>query len=197
MALVFERFTGAARDVIVLAQEAARELRYDYIGTEHMLLGLTRVGGPHCNALNESGLTEEAALAALEQQPHEGDGKGQMPFTPDAKAVLEAALKHAMALNHRHIGPSHVALALVDDRGGAGRIIAASVGERDELRRELTKCAHAEVHADATPIEVATTGDDGDALIALYDQPETVTGRALRDLGIERAQLAEAVRRAR
>jgi ATP-dependent Clp protease ATP-binding subunit ClpA len=195
---VFERFTGAARDVIVLAQEAAREFRYDWIGTEHLLLGMTRVGGPHCNALNESGLTEAAARAALDEQPNSGDAAGQMPFTPEAKDALERALRQALALHHRHIGPSHLGLALIEGPGLASEIIASTVEDASELRRSLAACARAEVHTtDATPLEVAASGDDGDVLLALYDQEETITARVLRDLGIERTQLAEAVRRAR
>jgi ATP-dependent Clp protease ATP-binding subunit ClpA len=120
---MFERFTDRARRVVVLAQEEARMLNHDHVGTEHVLLGLIREGGGvAARALESLGITEEAAR----QQVEEIVGRGQpgvqrrhLPFTPPAKKILQLSLREAIALGHAHIGTEHILLGLV--RAGDGR----------------------------------------------------------------------------
>ncbi|MBU2668286.1 ATP-dependent Clp protease ATP-binding subunit [Actinoplanes bogorensis] len=109
---MFERFTDRARRVVVLAQEEARTLNHDYIGTEHLLLGLIREGdGIAGQVLHNLGVTLESVRAHLES----GDiaPGGHIPFTPAAKKVLELALRESLALGHHYIGTEHILLALV------------------------------------------------------------------------------------
>src|ERR1700744_5424047 len=94
---LFERFTERARQVVVLAQEEARTLKHNYIGTEHILLGLLR---------------EEEGLVARIVGSGEEVTSGQIPFTPRAKKVLELALREALSLGHNYIGTEHILLGL-------------------------------------------------------------------------------------
>jgi ATP-dependent Clp protease ATP-binding subunit ClpA len=126
---MFERFSDRARRVVVLAQEEARMLNHDYIGTEHMLLGLLREGeGVASGALESVGIS----LQAVRQQVQEIIGPGQqapsghIPFTPRAKKVLELARREADALGHSYIGTEHILLGLI--REGHG--VAAQAMER-------------------------------------------------------------------
>jgi len=113
---MFERFTDRARRVVVLAQEEARLLNHNYIGTEHLLLGLIREGdGVAAEALESLGIS----LDAVRQQVEEIIGQGQqapsghIPFTPRAKKVLELSLREATQLGQDHIGAEHILLGLV------------------------------------------------------------------------------------
>ena len=118
---MFERFTNPARQVVVLAQDEARDLRHDYIGTEHVLLGLIREkDGLAARSLDELGVTADAVRARL--QPGEGERRnaGQIMFLPPAKRVLESALEQADSMKHRWIGTEHLLLGLVDDTGSVG-----------------------------------------------------------------------------
>jgi ATP-dependent Clp protease ATP-binding subunit ClpC len=124
---VFERFTDRARRVVVLAQEEARMLNHNYIGTEHILLGLIHEGeGVAAKALESLGIS----LDAVRQQVEEIIGQGQqapsghIPFTPRAKKVLELSLREALQLGHNYIGTEHSLLGLI--REGAG-VAAAGV----------------------------------------------------------------------
>jgi ATP-dependent Clp protease ATP-binding subunit ClpA len=106
---VFERFTQEARHVVVLAQEESRELSHDYIGTEHILLGLAREGtGPASSVLASFGITAEVARKHVSRIVGRGSepSPGQLPFTPRAKKVLELSLREALALGHDYIAPS-------------------------------------------------------------------------------------------
>src|SRR5512133_1818727 len=112
---MFERFTDRARRVVVLAQEEARMLDHNYIGTEHLLLGLIREGeGYAARALESLGIS----LDAVRQQVEVIIGRGQhapsgpVPFTPRAKKVLELSLREALQLGHNYIGPEHILLEL-------------------------------------------------------------------------------------
>jgi ATP-dependent Clp protease ATP-binding subunit ClpC len=112
---MFERFTDRARRVVVLAQEEARGLNHNYIGTEHLLLGLLDPGGIAAQALVRFGMTaagtreEVKARVGVGSQPP----KGRIPFTPRAKKVLELALREALKLSHNYIGTEHILLGLV------------------------------------------------------------------------------------
>jgi ATP-dependent Clp protease ATP-binding subunit ClpC len=124
--VVFERFTESARQVVVLAQEEARALGHNYIGTEHILLGLLREQqGLAAQVLASFGMSHERVRNEVVQLigPSEATAAGQIPFTPRAKKVLELALREALSLGHDYIGDEHILLGLI--RGNEG--IAATV----------------------------------------------------------------------
>jgi ATP-dependent Clp protease ATP-binding subunit ClpA len=113
---VFERFTERARQVVVLAQEEARTLKHDYVGTEHLLLGLLREEhGLAARALESLDITVERVRAQVVQIVGAGEEltADQIPFTPRAKQVLELALREAMNLGHNYIGTEHILLGLI------------------------------------------------------------------------------------
>jgi ATP-dependent Clp protease ATP-binding subunit ClpC len=118
---VFERFTDSARRSVVLAQEEARGLEHNYIGTEHLLLGLLREGdGIAARALVMLGLDASEARRQVEELVGRGHGapSAQIPFTPRAKKVLELALREALQLKHDYIGTEHILLGIVREGGG-------------------------------------------------------------------------------
>src|SRR3989440_12876797 len=118
---LFERFTVRARQVVVLAQEEARALRHNYIGTEHILLGLMREEeGLAARVLESLDITVEEVRAQVARIVGQGDEvtTGQIPFTPRAKKVLELALREALSLGHNYIGTEHILLGL--GRGNEG-----------------------------------------------------------------------------
>ena len=110
---VFERFTERARQVVVLAQDEARALKHNYIGTEHILLGLLREEeGLAARVLESLDITVEEVRAQVARIVGQGDEvtSGQIPFTPRAKKVLELALREALSLGHNYIGTEHILL---------------------------------------------------------------------------------------
>jgi ATP-dependent Clp protease ATP-binding subunit ClpC len=116
---VFERFTERARQVVVLAQEEARALRHNYIGTEHLLLGLLREEeGLAARVLRSLDVELEAVREQVARIVGTGEEatSGQIPFTPRAKKVLELALREAKAMGHGYIGTEHVMLGLAPGR---------------------------------------------------------------------------------
>jgi len=112
---MFERFTDRARRVVVLAQEEARGLNHNYIGTEHLLLGLLEPGGIAAQALDRFGMTATGTREEVKARVSVGSEppKGRIPFTPRAKKVLELALREALKLSHNYIGTEHILLGLV------------------------------------------------------------------------------------
>ena len=120
---MFERFTDRARRVIVLAQEEARALQHNYIGTEHLLLGLIRAGdGVAAKALEAKGVTLEDTRKQVEEMIGKGTAAptGHIPFTPHAKQVLELSLREALQLGHSYIGTEHILLGLIREGEGVG-----------------------------------------------------------------------------
>src|SRR3990170_2789791 len=118
---MFERFTDRARRVVVLAQEEARMLNHNYIGTEHILLGLIHEGeGVAAKALESLGISLEGVRQQVEEIIGQGQQapSGHIPFTPRAKKVLELSLREALQLGHNYIGTEHILLGLI--REGAG-----------------------------------------------------------------------------
>jgi ATP-dependent Clp protease ATP-binding subunit ClpA len=122
--LMFERFTNRARHVVVLAQEEARRLHHNYIGTEHVLLGL--LGEPEglaSRALEGFGMSLEGTREEVEAIIGVGKGKaasGHIPFTPRAKKTLEYALREALQLHHNYIGTEHILLGVIREGDGVG-----------------------------------------------------------------------------
>ena len=119
---MFERFTDRARRVIVLAQQEARMLSHNYIGTEHLLLGLLADGGgTAAQALESLGVTHDAAREQVREMVGEGrrpqTQPGHIPFTPPAKKVLELSLREALNLGDDHIGTEHLLLGLLAEAG--------------------------------------------------------------------------------
>ena len=133
---MFERFTERTRHVMVLAQEEAKLLRHDHIGTEHLLLGLVRDDGAAAEVLGTHGVTLEALHANVEHGTAEVAGPG--PFTPRAKQVLEGAFRESLQLNHDYIGPEHILLAIVRvGEGGAADLLTGLGVDTQELRSEV------------------------------------------------------------
>jgi Clp amino terminal domain, pathogenicity island component len=123
LTLMFERFTARARHVIVLAQDESRRLNHNYIGTEHMLLGLLAEGqGVAGQVLDAEGVTLEQVRARVEAAVGRGKkvSKGHIPFTPRAKKVLELGLREALSLRHDYIGTEHLLLGLIREGEGLG-----------------------------------------------------------------------------
>ena len=118
---MFERFTDRARRVIVLAQEEARTLQHNYIGTEHLLLGLIRVGvGVAAKALASKGVTLDDTRKQVEEMIGKGNAtpNGHIPFTPHARQVLELSLREALQLGHSYIGTEHILLGRIQEKDG-------------------------------------------------------------------------------
>jgi hypothetical protein len=135
---MFERFTDRARRVVVLAQEEARLLNHDYIGTEHILLGLIHEEeGVAARALTELGISLETIRLEVEQRIGRGETvpSGHIPFTPRAKKVLELSLREALQLGHNYIGTEHILLGLVrEGEGVAAQLLAKLGGSRFRVR---------------------------------------------------------------
>ena len=141
--LVFERFTERARQVVVLAQEEARALRHNYIGTEHLLLGLLREEeGLAARVLGDLGVTVDRVRGQVVRIVGSGEEvtSGQIPFTPRAKKVLELALREALSLGHNYIGTEHLLLALVrENEGVAARILLDFDADSEKIRNEVLR----------------------------------------------------------
>ena len=128
---VFERFTDRARRVVVLAQEEARLLDHDYIGTEHILLGLIHEGdGVAAKALEQLGISLEAVRTQVEEMIGHGDSMASdhIPFTPRAKKVLELSLREALELGHNYIGTEHILLGLIREGEGVAAQVLVKLG---------------------------------------------------------------------
>ncbi len=140
---MFERFTERARQVIVLAQEEARMLRHNYIGTEHLLLGLLReADGVAARVLGTLEVNLEEVRGEVTRIVGEGDheSQGQIPFTPRAKKVLELALREALSLGHNYIGTEHILLGLMrESEGVAARILNDLDVDADRARQEVMR----------------------------------------------------------
>jgi ATP-dependent Clp protease ATP-binding subunit ClpC len=140
---LFERFTERARQVVVLAQDEARALKHNYIGTEHILLGLLREEeGLAARVLESLDITVEEVRAQVARIVGQGDEvtSGQIPFTPRAKKVLELALREALSLGHNYIGTEHILLGLVrENEGVAARILLDFDADAEKIRNEIIR----------------------------------------------------------
>jgi ATP-dependent Clp protease ATP-binding subunit ClpA len=225
---VFERFTERARQVVVLAQEEARTLSHNYIGTEHILLGLLREDqGIAARALESLGVTVERVRAQVVRIVGAGEEvtTGQIPFTPRAKKVLELALREALSLSHNYIGTEHILLGLIrENEGVAARILLDFDADSEKVRNEVIRMlsgpgshqrglGSARAGADDAWLDgldeildplareirraFGRDPDAGDLLLALACAPDTVPGRALRDLGVDLDALWGTIERAR
>jgi ATP-dependent Clp protease ATP-binding subunit ClpA len=138
---VFERFTERARHVVVLAQEEARAFKHNYIGTEHILLGLLREEeGVAARILESLEITADEVRSQVMQIVGEGDEvrTGQIPFTPRAKKVLELALREALSIGHNYIGTEHILLGITrEGEGVAARIMLDLGADAQRIREEV------------------------------------------------------------
>lgn len=138
---MFERFTERARQVVVLAQIEAGGLGHNYIGTEHLLLGLLREEeGIAARVLESLGVGIEEVRAEVERRVGRGEQTttGQIPFTPAAKETLELALREALSLRHSYIGTEHVLLGLLRSHEGVAASILGELGvESDAVREQV------------------------------------------------------------
>ena len=128
---MFERFTDRARRVVVLAQEEARMLNHNYIGTEHLLLGLVHEGeGIAARALESLGITLNSVREQVQDiiGPGANAPSGHIPFTPRAKKVLELSMREAIQLNHGYIGTEHILLGMVRANEGVANQVLAKLG---------------------------------------------------------------------
>jgi Clp amino terminal domain, pathogenicity island component len=138
---MFERFTDRARRVVVLAQEEARHLDHNYIGTEHILLGLIHEReGVAARALTALDISLESVRAQVEEIIGRGDQAptGHIPFTPRAKKVLELSLREALGLSHNYIGTEHILLGLIrEGEGVAAQVLVKLGGSLDRVRQQV------------------------------------------------------------
>src|SRR3974377_1067543 len=138
---MFERFTDRARRVVVRAQEKARMLNHNYIGTEHILLGLIHEGGGgRAKALESLGISLEAVRAQVEEIiGHGGTApSGHIPFTPRAKKVLELSLREALQLGHNYIGTEHILLGLIrEGEGVAAQVLVKLGADLSRVRQQV------------------------------------------------------------
>jgi len=167
---MFERFTNRARHVVVLSQEEARELQHNYIGTEHILLGLiAESGGVASQALARFGMTLDGARDEVKAIIGLGKSRpsGHIPFTPRAKKVLELALREALQLDHHHIGTEHILLGVIREGEGVGaQIIRQHCADLTEVRTAVVD------------IVSALPAWSPKGRLWLREQLETKTGRA-------------------
>ena len=138
---MFERFTDRARRVVVLAQEEARVLHHNYIGTEHILLGLIQEGeGVAAKALESLGISLDAVRTEVKDIIGSGGNppSGYIPFTPRAKKVLELALREALQLGHKYIGTEHILLGLIrEGEGVAAQVLVKLGADLSRVRQQV------------------------------------------------------------
>src|SRR5579875_181702 len=143
---MFERFTDRARRVVVLAQEEARMLNHNYIGTEHILLGLIHEGeGVAAKALESLGISLEAVRQQVEEIIGQGQQapSGHIPFTPRAKKVLELSLREALQLGHNYIGTEHILLGLIREGDGVAAQVLVKLGaDLNRVRQQVIQLLH-------------------------------------------------------
>jgi ATP-dependent Clp protease ATP-binding subunit ClpC len=142
----YDRFTDRARRAVVLAQEEARMLNHDHIGTEHFLLGLIHEGeGRGVKALLSLGISLEAVRQQVEEIIGQGQQapSGHIPFTPRAKKVLELSLLQALQLGHNYIGTEHILLGLIREGDGvAAQVLIASGADLSKTRQQVIQLLH-------------------------------------------------------
>ncbi len=224
---MFEKFTDRARQVVVLAQEEARSLKHNYIGTEHILLGLLREEeGLAARVLESLDITVVRVRAQVVRIVGSGEEvtSGQIPFTPRAKKVLELALREALSLGHNYIGTEHILLGLVrENEGVAARILLDFDADSEKIRNEVIRMLsgpgtrRAEWRGsgpgravrgrdDAAVLaaverdirlQLGRDPDNGDLLVILASLPRGIVARTLAESGVDAERLDAALAAAR
>jgi ATP-dependent Clp protease ATP-binding subunit ClpC len=216
---MFERFTDRARRVVVLAQEEARLLNHNYIGTEHILLGLISEGeGVASKTLEQLGISLDAVRARVEAIIGEGGGapSGHIPFTPRSKKVLELSLREALQLGHNYIGTEHILLGLIREGEGVGAQVLVTLGAdlsrvRDEVIQQLSGFrgrlpsgpvtsrwsretpAVAKAGVEARRLAGSAPVGSHHYLLALLQQHDSVAAKALESMGVTAESLQQRV----
>ena len=177
---MFERFTDRARRAVELAQEEARRLNHNYIGTEHILLGLIREGeGVAARALESLGISLEAVRQQVEKIIGRGQQapSGHIPFTPRAKKVLELSLREAKALGHNYIGTEHILLGLIREGSGVAAQVLVKLGaDLNRARQQVVELLHGYHGEDVTgegpplPDDALTRVDSLDRRLAVIER---------------------------
>ena len=164
---MFERFTDRARRVVVLAQEEARLLNHNYIGTEHILLGLIHEGeGVAAKALESLGISLEAVRQQVEEIIGQGGSSpsGHIPFTPRAKKVLELSLREALQLGHNYIGTEHILLGLIrEGEGVAAQVLVKLGADLSRVRQQVIQLLSGYQGSGGPPGEKAGAATGGSA----------------------------------
>jgi ATP-dependent Clp protease ATP-binding subunit ClpA len=208
---MFERFTDRARQVVVYAQEEARQLDHNYIGTEHLLLGLLREGeGAAATSLGRLGIRLADMRTDVVQAVGKGSAtpSGHIPFTPRSKKVLELSLREALGLGHNYIGTEHILLGLVrEGEGVAAQVLVArgadlarvratvmnEVGrlasERDQPGPRNTAGAE-EALSNAQQLAGGSPVGSHHLLEALARSEDGLAGKVLASLGVDAEALA-------
>lgn len=138
---MFERFTDRARRVVVQAQEEARALDHNYIGTEHLLLGLIHGDGVGPKVLESMGINRDSVRQRVEEIIGRGEhaSSGHIPFTPEAKHVLELSLAEARVLGHGYIGTEHILLGLISGEGVAAQVLLEQGADLNAAREQVIR----------------------------------------------------------
>jgi ATP-dependent Clp protease ATP-binding subunit ClpC len=199
---MFERFTDRARRVVVQAQEESRRLNHNYIGTEHLLLGILREDdGVAAEALASLGV----GLDPAREQVAEIIGRGQVapsghiPFTPRAKKVLELSLREALGLGHRYIGPEHILLGLITEgHGVAVEVLRVLGADPEQVRARVLELAPppgaepGDLSEPGRPLRVMVTPGQIDQLLARLEAIESRLAAIERHLGLREPPAAAA-----
>src|SRR5829696_7554727 len=164
---MFERFTDRARRVVVLAQEEARMLSHNYIGTEHILLGLIHEGeGVAAKALESLDISLEAVRAQVEEIIGQGQQapSGHIPFTPRAKKVLELSLREALQLGHSYIGTEHILLGLIrEGEGVAAQVLPKLGADLNRVRQQVIQLLSGFQGKESAASGASSSASGGDA----------------------------------
>jgi hypothetical protein len=182
---MFERFTDRARRVLVLAQEEARMLNHNYIGTEHILLGLVREGtGVAAMALESLGISPEAVRQQVKEMMGQGQRapSGHIPFNPRANKVLELSLRESVQVGHNYIGTEHILLGLVrEGEGVAARVLVRLGADLDRVRYEVIQLLRAHAGNEPEAAGVRSPGyfarEDRRLLLRLLDRVTAMESR--------------------
>lgn len=211
---MFERFTDRARQTVVLAQEEARRLNHNYIGTEHLLLGLLRESdGIAAQALRRLGIALPDIRADVIDIIGEGSESppGHIPFTPRSKKVLELSLREALQMGHNYIGTEHILLGLLrEGEGVAAQVLIGRGAALDRVRAtvitEVSRFGHErhrlpprrtpgaeEAIANAQRLAAGTPLGSHHLLEALARSEDTLASRVLASLGVDADTLAATI----
>ncbi|ASW58046.1 ATP-dependent Clp protease ATP-binding subunit [Plantactinospora sp. KBS50] len=171
---MFERFTDRARRVVVLAQEEARMLNHNYIGTEHILLGLIHEGeGVAAKALESLGISLEGVRQQVEEIIGQGQQapSGHIPFTPRAKKVLELSLREALQLGHNYIGTEHILLGLIrEGEGVAAQVLVKLGADLNRVRQQVIQLLSGYQQGKEPAAAGAATGEAAPSTSLVLDQ---------------------------
>jgi ATP-dependent Clp protease ATP-binding subunit ClpC len=171
---MFERFTDRARRVVVLAQEEARMLNHNYIGTEHILLGLIHEGeGVAAKALESLGISLEGVRQQVEEIIGQGQQapSGHIPFTPRAKKVLELSLREALQLGHNYIGTEHILLGLIrEGEGVAAQVLVKLGADLNRVRQQVIQLLSGYQGKEPAAAGASATGETAPSTSLVLDQ---------------------------